>query len=309
MTHQFSDAGMTGKSQIGESSKEEHLLWTNGSTLMRTQSASGSCQRNFVRNDIALGICFQKPGSEVHWRVDGKRALDKSWTTLNGSRDLLIVPAGCELSCSCRGSGEGLWLFLDAQAFDHDNRMRSFLEKVTVNCSWTKDRLACLIACEIKKESGNGYPRGPMFFENAAMIFVTQLAYLLDKGKSQSETIRALCDLKLNAIIEYIEVNLHRNVTLSELARLANLSPRYFCGAFKEAMGRPPHQFQIERRVERAKSLLNHSNLKVTDVALTVGFSSQSHLNEYFRRIVGITPARYRLEAQKEKNKKLHRTT
>jgi AraC family transcriptional regulator len=179
--------------------------------------------------------------------------------------------------------------------------MNSFLEKVTVDCSWTKDKLAWLVAMEIKKESGNGYPRGPMFFENAAIVFITQLAYLLDKAQRQFDPIRALCDSKLSAIIEYIDVNLHRNISLSELASLADLTPRYFCGAFKQATGRPPHQFQIERRIERAKSLLNDSNLPLIDVALTVGFSSQSHLSDYFRRTVGVTPARYRSEMQKGK--------
>ena len=99
-------------------------------------------------------------------------------------------------------------------------------------------------------------------------------------------------------VIEYIESNLDHNITLSELAGLVQLTPRYFCAVFKQAMGRPPHQFQIERRVERAKSLLGQPPVSLTDVALMVGFSSQSHLNEYFRRIVGVTPARYRAAVQ-----------
>jgi AraC family transcriptional regulator len=66
-------------------------------------------------------------------------------------------------------------------------------------------------------------------------------------------------------------------------------------------MGRPPHQFQIERRIERAKILLDESSIPLIDVALTVGFNSQSHLNEYFRRMVGVTPARYRTEMQQNR--------
>jgi AraC family transcriptional regulator len=103
---------------------------------------------------------------------------------------------------------------------------------------------------------------------------------------------------KLKEVIGYIDSNLHRNVTLSELSSLVQLTPGYFCGAFKQAMGRPPHQYLIEQRVERARRLLADPELSVTDVALIVGFNSQSHMNNHFRRIVGVTPARYRVETQ-----------
>jgi len=62
-------------------------------------------------------------------------------------------------------------------------------------------------------------------------------------------------------------------------------------------MGRPPHQYQIELRIERAKSLLLRPAVTVSEIALMVGFSSQSHLNLCFRRMVGVTPARYRADA------------
>jgi AraC family transcriptional regulator len=113
---------------------------------------------------------------------------------------------------------------------------------------------------------------------------------LQGEGHSRS----ALSAQKLRLVIEYIESHLDRNVRLAELAALVDLTPRYFCAVFKRAIGRPPHQFQIEQRIERAKSLLRQPPVSLTDVALMVGFSSQSHLNAYFRRIVGVTPARYR---------------
>jgi AraC family transcriptional regulator len=106
---------------------------------------------------------------------------------------------------------------------------------------------------------------------------------------------------KLKEVIGYIDSNLHRNVTLSELSGLVQLTPGYFCGAFKQAMGRPPHQYLIGQRVERAMTLLEDPTLSLSDVALLVGFNSQSHLNDHFRRILGITPARYRIEMQLNK--------
>jgi AraC family transcriptional regulator len=277
---------------------EEQLSWISGSALMRTQSAGSSCQRAFLRSDLAIGVLFQNPGREVHWRLDGKQALAKAWTQTTASHEMVILPPGCEFRARCQGSGQGLWLFIDPQTVICDSRVEALAKKPMVDGSWTKDRLSWMILSEIRKECANGFPRGPMFLENAAAVFVAQLGYVLYDAAPRIEPGRALSDTKLTMVIEYIESNLHRNITLSEVANLVELTPRYFCAAFKEATGRPPHQFQIERRVERAKALLHDPNVSLIDVALTVGFSSQSHLNDYFRRIVGVTPARYRAEAR-----------
>ncbi|HLH10518.1 MAG TPA: AraC family transcriptional regulator [Methylovirgula sp.] len=276
---------------------EEQLSWASGSTLLRTQNAESSCHRKFVRDDLAIGIIIaEDPGSEVIWNIDGHLRLDKVWSQTVNSHDLLVVPPGCELESRCRGAGQGMWLFLDPQTIADDERAKAFARDITVDYSWSKDRLLWTIITEIKKECTNGFPRGPMFLERAAMIFLTQLAYFLGGPPSQLDSIRALSHEKLRQVIDYFESNLNRNITLSEVSDLVALTPRYFCAAFKEAVGRPPHQFQIERRVERAKGLLSNPNLSLVDIALMVGFSSQSHLSDCFRRIMGITPARYRAE-------------
>jgi transcriptional regulator GlxA family with amidase domain len=121
------------------------------------------------------------------------------------------------------------------------------------------------------------------------------------KREDISEQIRSLSNAKMEQIIEYIDSNLHRNVTLSELSALVQLTPGYFCSAFKQEMGRPPHRYLIEQRVERAQALLRDADLPLTEVALDCGFSSQSHMNNHFRRIIGVTPARYRTEMRVNK--------
>jgi AraC family transcriptional regulator len=74
------------------------------------------------------------------------------------------------------------------------------------------------------------------------------------------------------------------------------ISPLYLARAFKSAMGQSPHQYVIARRVERAKELLRNTDMAVVDVALAVGFSSQSHLSHWFVRQVGVSPSSYRRE-------------
>jgi AraC family transcriptional regulator len=265
---------------------------------MKIQAADSSCCRDFLRADLAIGILFQNPGSEVTWQLDGRRVLAKTWPQSALSHDLVVVPPGCAFHSRCRGSGEGLWLFLDPASLEADDRLRSFATRPAVNSSWVKDRLAWLVISELRKECRSVFPRGPMFLQSAAMTFIAELAHVLDGAVAAFEHGRALSDTRLREIIDYIDSNLHRNLTLSELSALVQLTPRYFCGAFRQAMGRPPHQYLIEQRVERAQVLLKDRSLTLSDVALTVGFNSQSHLNSHFRRIVGVTPARWRSEME-----------
>ncbi|PSB59370.1 helix-turn-helix transcriptional regulator [Chamaesiphon polymorphus] len=85
-----------------------------------------------------------------------------------------------------------------------------------------------------------------------------------------------------------------RELSLTELAKVINLSPTYFASTFKQATGISPHQYVIQQRVERAKSMLSKTDLTIADIALQVGFSSQSHLTQQFKRLTGITPKQIR---------------
>jgi AraC-like DNA-binding protein len=89
--------------------------------------------------------------------------------------------------------------------------------------------------------------------------------------------------------------NLHRSPTLEQMAAMVSLSPYHFARQFKVATGLPPHQFLITRRVERAQQILRgRGNLSLAEVAIGVGFSDQSQLCFHFKRIVGVTPGRFR---------------
>lgn len=74
------------------------------------------------------------------------------------------------------------------------------------------------------------------------------------------------------------------------------MSPFHLAHVFKEAMGVAPHQYVIQRRVERAKQLLAATELPIAEIALAVGCASQSHFSALFHRATGITPQCYRLE-------------
>jgi AraC family transcriptional regulator len=105
---------------------------------------------------------------------------------------------------------------------------------------------------------------------------------------------RPLAGWKMRRVIEFIEDNLEGDLSLEAMAAEVDISPLYLARAFKAAVGQSPHQYVLGRRLERAKELLRNTELPVVDVALSAGFSSQSHLSHWFIRQVGVSPAVYR---------------
>jgi AraC family transcriptional regulator len=99
---------------------------------------------------------------------------------------------------------------------------------------------------------------------------------------------------RLNMVYEYVEANLSRDISLSALASTAAMSPFYFARIFKQTTGITPHQYVVQRRIERAKELLRDPNISVFEVGIRVGYLDPKHFRDLFRRVVRATPTEYR---------------
>lgn len=98
---------------------------------------------------------------------------------------------------------------------------------------------------------------------------------------------------QIRIIEDYIDSRLSEKLSLNDLADLLHISVSHFERIFRATFGRPPYQYVIERRVERAKQHLSRPYLSLHDVACICGFANQSHLTRHFKRLVGVTPARF----------------
>ncbi len=103
-----------------------------------------------------------------------------------------------------------------------------------------------------------------------------------------------LPSFKLRRATEFINDNLGRNISLSEIARSLAMSSYHFARAFKQTTGIAPHHYLIERRVECAKSLLHETDLSITEIAHRVGCTNQSHFSMLFHRATAMTPSMFR---------------
>ncbi|WP_461211434.1 AraC family transcriptional regulator [Desulfocurvus sp. DL9XJH121] len=83
------------------------------------------------------------------------------------------------------------------------------------------------------------------------------------------------------------------DLSLDDLAALANLSPFHFVRVFRRAVGAPPHAYLLNARIRAARRLLA-TDARLADVAQETGFTDQAHLTNAFKRILGLTPGQYR---------------
>lgn len=98
----------------------------------------------------------------------------------------------------------------------------------------------------------------------------------------------------LNLIDRHLAQELDGRVPLQTVAKEVGMSYFHFSRAFKQSMGMSPTNYIAERRISRAKELLQGTGLPIAEIALRAGFSSQSHFTSSFRRLAGSTPKDFR---------------
>jgi AraC family transcriptional regulator len=96
---------------------------------------------------------------------------------------------------------------------------------------------------------------------------------------------------RLRMIDELIEARLDSNLTVQELADALGLSTGFFSRAFKAAIGKPPHDHIVDRRISRARMLLEITQHDLVAIACASGFSSHAHMTATFRDRLGVTPS------------------
>ena len=95
-------------------------------------------------------------------------------------------------------------------------------------------------------------------------------------------------------ILNYIDTNLHRDFTISELNAFTRLGRADFSASFRKVFGLPPKQYITMRRLNRAKYLLLETDLPIKEIARQCGYQDEFFFHRIFKRYTKIPPARYR---------------
>jgi len=103
-----------------------------------------------------------------------------------------------------------------------------------------------------------------------------------------------LTPTQLEQVLEYIDANLERSLSVGELAHLLKLSQYHFLRAFRNTLGQTPRHYVLYYRVSKAQELIRQGKSNLADIAYQVGFSSQSHMTTAFKQVLGVTPKQFR---------------
>ena len=135
-------------------------------------------------------------------------------------------------------------------------------------------------------------PLGSLYTEALSVAVLKRLALRAGSARQQG-AVKPLGATTRRLLVDLVEAHLGAPLSLADMALLAGLRSVDFMKAFKASFGVTPHQYVLDRRIERARHLLQQSH-SLTDIAHELGFASHAHFSATFRARTGETPSAYR---------------
>lgn len=227
----------------------------------------------------------------AHLRWEGQQQRKRDWT----AGEVAFVPGGSEMISRMNDPYHGLVVCLNQNLvqmigvdFDVSLSAKDFAAIST-------REMAALTSSLVELSRYGVLDRHPTVAESLASALVVETSKTLSPkvAKRLAGLKGGLSIERRRRIVEFVDANLHRQLTIAEMAAVASLSPYHFSRSFKHSTGMTPAEFLLRRRIERAKQRLREM-LPIAQVAADCGFASQSHLATSFKALVGLTPKQYR---------------
>jgi AraC family transcriptional regulator len=161
-----------------------------------------------------------------------------------------------------------------------------------------KDKNICHVAMSLLHELNEANVVGRLYADSLAPGLAIQLVRRYSSLQDVHVGHGGMAPHKLRKAVALIDHHLsdeeEGRVALRTVARAVRMSYFHFSRAFKQSMGMTATNYIAERRIERAKKMLEETELPISEIALRSGFSSQSHFTTAFRRLAGATPKAFR---------------
>ncbi|MBA1274497.1 helix-turn-helix domain-containing protein [Stutzerimonas azotifigens] len=151
------------------------------------------------------------------------------------------------------------------------------------------------LLCALSTEMAIGYTPETSYLEHLVALVGLRMGRTEAEETGRGRLGRPL----LRRLADYIDTRIEGSISLTALARIAEMPVDTFARHFKAETGMAPYTFVIRRRVHCAENLLRNSTMPIASMALELGFSSQSHFTSTFKRITGTTPNAYRQQTSR----------
>jgi AraC family transcriptional regulator len=231
--------------------------------------------------------------TEVSRKLDGESA-ERS---LIGPGRFCVTPGDASAQWQHSGNPEILQLYLRKSVYERAAEEMFGGSATLVPRFAIADPLLEQLAMAVLEALRDGSADDRLYVETIAQLIGVHLARAHSsraRAPRDGEALDGLSRARVRRLLEYIEQHLGEDLSLEALAAEVSLSPLCLVRAFRSAVGQSPHQYVVARRVEHARRLLTATTLPIAEISLASGFSSQSHLTNWFRRLVGVSPAIYR---------------
>ena len=264
-----------------------------------------------------MGASDRRQSPVVQWQVGEGRGSTQEQCLGPAKGFLAVIPAGCSHRWAWQGGAIesfGLCLppgLLDRVANESNGGAVGKKRVGLMPMSSCRDMTIVALMCELAREVQHPGPSNALLMEHltgaigvclrraAGEVGPVGMVEVVGKtregGRVASPKRRVVCRLterQMQDVRAFLDENLHRNVTLEELADIVGFSKAHFGRAFKGATGRTPHKFQVRLRVERATRLLSrHDELSVDAIAEQCGFNDHGHLCRAMRQVTGVDPS------------------
>jgi AraC family transcriptional regulator len=134
-----------------------------------------------------------------------------------------------------------------------------------------------------------------LFVEQVTLSVGVHAACTYGGMKAGERAVRGgLAPWQKRRAIEILDAHLDGEISPTLLAQECGLSASHFARAFRESMGVAPHQWLLQRRVEKAKQAMRDGDDSLSDIALSCGFADQSHFTRVFSKLAGVSPGAWR---------------
>lgn len=217
-------------------------------------------------------------------------------TTRSPGGNVCVTPAGQPIAADWSGELDNLGMFLNAAFVSKTATENGFSANVEfVEIYKKQDPLIQNLGLALLETSSKGDPLGNLFAESLIQTFTLHvLSNYTNASAAPAVATGGLAGYRLNRVVEFIHANLENDISLADLAAMADLSAFHFSRAFRKTTGKTPQQYVMQQRLERAKLLLARPELPIVEVSLRSGFKNQSHFTSWFRKYTNFTPKLWR---------------
>lgn len=210
--------------------------------------------------------------------------------------NLCIAPAGQPVKASWDNTLDNMGIILEpefAVKTATENSFSSNFEFIEVYKA--RDSLVQHIGLTLLDECNSDTPSGRLYTDSLIQTLTLHLLKNYSTASAKPENQNGgISGYKLRRVKEFISANLEDDLSLADIAAVADLSQYHFARIFRKTTGLTPQQYVMLQRIERAKELLARDDLPIVEISLRTGFKNQSHFTTLFRKFTKLTPKTWR---------------